>query len=91
MTVFAIVAKEPKPELESVLETSYTNGHYRFADRVWFVVGTDTARDVSDKLKLTNGGITGVVVMPITDANYGVASAELWNWLRSAHTGKQSR
>jgi hypothetical protein len=63
MTVFAVVAEEPKPELESVLANSCTNRHYRFADRVWFVVCTGTARELAEKLKLTNGDITGVVVM----------------------------
>jgi hypothetical protein len=76
--------------LEAALAISYANDHYRFADRVWFVVDTGTALEVSEKLNVRNGGITGVVVMPITGANYGVASAELWNWLRAADTRNQS-
>jgi hypothetical protein len=84
MTVFAVMAQEPKPELESLLASSYSSTHFRFADRIWFVVGTGTARDLAEKFNVRNGGITGVIVIPITEANYGVASADLWNWLRSA-------
>ena len=93
MAIFAIMAREPKPELESVLASSYPNRHYRFADRIWFVAGAGaaTARDVAEKLNVRNGGITGVIVMPITEANYGVASADLWNWLRSAAEKPEGR
>jgi hypothetical protein len=91
MTIFAVMAREPKPELESVLASSYPSTHYRFADRVWFVVGPGTARDVAENLNVRNGGITGVIVMPITGDNYGVASADLWNWLRSAAEKPEGR
>ena len=84
MTIFAVMAQEPKPELESLLASFHPSTHYRFADRIWFVVSAGTARDVAEKFNVRNGGITGVIVMPIAEGNYGVASADLWNWLRSA-------
>jgi hypothetical protein len=91
MAIFAIMAWEPKPELDSVLSSSYPSTHYHFADRVWFVAGCGAARDVAEKLNVRNGGITGVIVMPITGDNYGVASADLWNWLRSAAERPEGR
>ena len=91
MTVFAVVAKEPKPELESALAISYANDYYQFTDRVWFLVDAGTAFEVSRKLNVKNeGGITGVLVMPLTEESYGVANAEFWNWLYSARTRSKS-
>jgi hypothetical protein len=91
MTVFAVIAKELKPELESALAISYTNDHYRFADRVWFLVDRGTALEVSQKLNVRNGDITGVLVMALTGESWGVVSGEFWNWLHSARSGEHSR
>jgi len=84
MTIFAIMAREPKPELDRNIEGAFPGDmHYRFSDRIWFVSATGTARKIADKLDVKKGGITGVVVMPSTNVYYGVASTALWDWLRA--------
>jgi hypothetical protein len=84
MRIFAVLARKPEPELESLLASSYSSKHYRFADRIWFVASVGTARDVAEKLNVRNGGITGVIVIPVGRATLGVASVDLWKWLAAA-------
>jgi hypothetical protein len=90
MTIFVVMAREPNPELESRIASSYPSAYQRFADRIWFAAGVGTARGVAAKLDVRNDGITGVIVIPITGDHYGVANAGLWNWMRSA-TDRLSR
>jgi hypothetical protein len=79
------MARDPTPELESAVDRAYP-GHkkLRFNDRTWFVSDTGTAKEVSEKINVRKGGISGVVVLPGTGAYYGVASTAVWDWMRAA-------
>lgn len=57
---------------------------YRFSPTVVFVMHSGTARELSEALGVTKGGISGVVVTPTTGSYYGVANTALWDWLRAA-------
>ena len=84
MTIFAVMAKEPTSELEGTIARVYPKEkNYRLTDRTWLLSDTATAREVSEKLGVRKGGITGVVVMGTTSAYYGVANTSLWDWLRA--------
>jgi hypothetical protein len=85
MTIFAVMATSANPQLEGNIGRAYPDArHYKISDRTWLVSDTATAKQVTEKLGVKKGGITGVAVMPTTSAYYGVASSALWDWIRSA-------
>ncbi|WP_024277624.1 hypothetical protein [Xanthobacter sp. 126] len=84
MTIFAIMAREANPSLQQAIDTVYKDKNYRIADRTWLVSDTATAKQVTEKLGVKKGGITGVVVMPTTNSYYGVAATAVWDWLRAS-------
>ena len=83
MAIFAVMSRKPNPSLDAAVRQSFPNS-YKLGEQVWFLTFDGTARDLCDRLGIRKGGITGVVAMPTTGAYYGVASSDLWDWLRAA-------
>jgi hypothetical protein len=84
MAVFAIMARERMPAIEAAILAKYAGNHFKLSDQNWFVVDKKTAKQVSESLGVQRGGVSGVVVIPVTASYYGVANSSLWDWLRSA-------
>jgi hypothetical protein len=84
MTIFVVTARAHKPDLENAISQAYQDKQFKFSDRTWFVSDVGTSKQVSEKIGVKKGGITGVVVMPMAGTYYGVASSTLWEWLRAA-------
>jgi hypothetical protein len=57
----------------------YPADHLPIAGSAWFIVSEGTAKDISDKLAITDGPVNGLVVA--VSGYYGRAPSNIWEWL----------
>jgi hypothetical protein len=81
MTIFAVIALNQGsiPSLNAQLATKYPSNYFAASPSVWFVAAGGTAKEVSDRLGISEA-IPGVVVLSVS-GYYGRASNNLWEWL----------
>lgn len=85
MTVFVVTARAAtKADIEAAINRVFEDKFFKFNDLTWFITAKGTSKAISDQLGVKNGGISGVVVAPISGAYYGVASTAFWDWIRAA-------
>ncbi|MGO8802277.1 hypothetical protein [Candidatus Binatus sp.] len=80
--IFAIYVPPDEEELlQTNLVASYPDKHLQAASGLWFVaLPLGTAKDVSDKIGLTEGKIKSGLVTSI-GGYYGRLSPYVWEWL----------
>jgi len=89
-TLFAVMADPENAILPNVLAQTFPQDHIQIRPGQWFVVGTGTAREISDKLKITGEpSDSGVAVVVAISGYYGRASSQIWEWV-AAKVGKPS-
>lgn len=83
MTVFVVVAQDNPntPNLPSAIATNFAASFLQLNEKVWLVATKGTAKDLSDKLKVTDGTNGAAVI--IEAANYyGRANTNIWSWIK---------
>lgn len=80
MAIFVVIATggDSLP-LKAAVE-GFFPGFTQVAANAWLVTANGVAKDVSDKLGLTEGG-TGTGVVLTVSGYYGYASNAIWEWL----------
>lgn len=86
-TLFAIMAEPSNPILPQILMEEFPDEHIQIRAGQWFVVGTGTATDISNKLKITPGNDAGPAIVVAVAGYYGRASSQVWEWV-AAKVGK---
>ena len=81
MTVFAIIDAANPAAITSALKTTFPADHLQVSPNEWFVAARGmTAKDVSDKLGITEG-TSGSAIVLTTSGYYGRAGTNVWEWL----------
>jgi hypothetical protein len=80
MTVFAIIAPSDSEEINQAVATVFPNNYLKMAPGQWLVAGTGTAKDVSDRLGISEGKIPNAIVFTIA-GYYGRAATNIWEWI----------
>jgi hypothetical protein len=81
MTVFAIINISDPVKLDAAVATHFPGNLLKISLSEWLVAGNGiTAKDVSDKLGITDG-TTGSAIVFTTAGYYGRASQNIWEWL----------
>lgn len=85
MAIFLVASRRRNyPELAARIERQFPD-HFQFTENVWLVSSEDTAVGVSQQIGLQRGGdLRGILVTKMAPAYYGLASSELWDWIRAA-------
>jgi hypothetical protein len=82
MNAFAVMSKAENPALDAAVEKEFPGTHLKLASNTWLVTAKGlTTREVSEKIGVKPGGISGVVVAKI-DSYFGFASRDIWEWLK---------
>jgi hypothetical protein len=73
-------------QLDAAVARTFSGQFYRHGDKVWLVSAKgQTAKGICDQLGIGPGGaIKGVLVIPTADSYYGMASTNLWEWLKTS-------
>jgi hypothetical protein len=81
MPIFAVVGKEgPYDNLERALNEQFPNEHIAVKPGVWLVSGKGIAKDISDRLGISDGKTAQGIVLTV-NGYWGYASNAIWEWL----------
>lgn len=84
MAVFAII-KQPgthSDKLGPAVAQTYPLHHYDLGGGAWLVAAVGTAKDISDRLGVTDG-TNGSAVIVEAASYYGFANPAIWTWIKS--------
>lgn len=84
MAIFAIIT-QPNPNsqnLPSAIAKAFPDSHLQIGEKNWLVATTGTARELSDKLGITDGS-NGAAIVILMAGYYGRASNDIWNWVKA--------
>jgi hypothetical protein len=92
MNVFGVIAArtDSMAQLQAAIESNFPGNFIKVADNFWFVAGTATAFETSQKLGVAGkaGGTLGhVIVLSVTNY-WGNAEATVWEWISNRMEAK---
>ena len=82
MAVFAIISQATSDvgALSSAIKTAYPLHHYELSDSAWLVAARGSAKDISDRLLISDGPTPGAVVIEAA-SYFGRANPAIWTWI----------
>ncbi len=84
MAIFTII-KQPGPNAEklgSSISAKYPLHHYDLGDGAWLVAGVGTAKDIADRLGISDGDNGSALVVEAA-SYYGRANPAIWTWIKA--------
>jgi hypothetical protein len=79
-TIFAVFASGNPVAIKAALDREYPLDHLDVGTGQWLVIGDGTAKDVSDKLGVSDG-VSGNAIIVTTSGYFGRAPNNVWEWL----------
>jgi hypothetical protein len=80
MAVFAVLAPLDNQKIGPAIEATFPDNFFRASNGQWFVSAQGTAKQISDRLGISDGTNGGGIV--VTVASYwGRTNPDLWPWL----------
>lgn len=86
-TLFAVMSDPGNQAIIHALTESFPDNHIQIRPGQWFIAGSGTAKEISDKLKVTPSSESGTAVIVAVSGYYGRASSQIWEWV-AAKIGK---
>jgi hypothetical protein len=84
MTIFAVISVSDNAKLVTALEANFPGDYIKVGSTEYFVAAPPksvaTAKDLSDKLGITDG-TNGIGIVLNTAGYYGRAAPNIWEWL----------
>ena len=65
----------------------FPTANYDLGSGVWLVAGPGSAKDISDKLKITPDGVNGTGVVIEAASYFGRANPAIWTWIKNQWEG----
>lgn len=82
MTIFVIFRVSDTKKMSAALERAFPKNHLLVAQGQWLVSAAGTAKDVSDKLGITEGASGAATIFSM--GNYfGRAPTDVWEWIKT--------
>ena len=89
--IFAVVAVDNPTAMGAAVAKLYPSEHVLFAPGQWLVVDKGTAKEVSDRLGVTDGTNGGALIVAVSPGGYfGRKGADLWEWIKVKTVQAQS-
>ena len=82
MGIFAILTAPENTALETAISLSYPHDSLKIRSGQWLVAAPSTAKEVSDKLQITDGQNGAAVVVNVA-SYFGRAEPTVWEWIRT--------
>lgn len=82
MGIFVIFRVSDSQKLEAAIEASFQNDHISLGHNEWLVSSKGTAKEVSDKLGISDGSNGGAIVFGMS-GYFGRASGDIWEWIKT--------
>jgi hypothetical protein len=87
MAIFSILA-QPGANVQKLSETiqaTYPLHHYPLGNGAWLVAARGTAKDISDRLTITDGPNSPAIVLEAA-SYFGRANPAIWTWIKDNWT-----
>jgi hypothetical protein len=82
MGIFVIFRVSNPEKMKAAVESEFPQDHISLGHNEWLVSMKGTAKEVSDKLKISDA--TNGVAMVFGMSNYfGRASSDIWDWIKA--------
>ena len=82
MGIFAIFNTTDAEKTRAAIKKELPNDFLELVDGQWLVSSAGTAKDVSDRLKVSNGESGSAIVISM-GGYYGRASSNIWDWIKA--------
>lgn len=88
MPIFAIISQPSSTgeRLPGVIAREFKNDHMQLGTGQWVVAAPMTAKELSDKLGITDGSNGSALVLEVS-SYYGRASNNIWSWIKNKWEG----
>ena len=80
MAIFTVVATGDIAKLAAAIRQEFPEDHLAVSPDVWLIAAGGIAKDVSDRLGITEGQ-NGTGIVFAMSGYYGFASNAIWEWL----------
>jgi hypothetical protein len=82
MAIFVIFRVASLPQIEAALKEVFPNDHLQVGPGQWLVSAIGTAKDVSDRLRISDGSRGAAMIFSM--GNYfGRAPTDIWDWIKA--------
>ncbi len=82
MSIFVIFRVGQPEKLGAAIRLHFPNDHLELENEVWLVASPGTARELSDKLEITDGK-NGTAIVFSMGSYFGRAATNIWDWIKS--------
>jgi hypothetical protein len=83
MAVFAVLSKENNSKLATLIKEMFPNDYYEYSSNQWLISTKGTAKEVSDKIGISNKANDLSAVVFATSSYYGLTETTLWDWIKN--------
>lgn len=80
MTIFVIIAQGDNQPLTDALAKTFPGNFLSIAPAQWLVASMGTAKEICDKLGITQGDVSNVIVFSVS-GYFGRAPNNVWEWI----------
>ena len=81
MAIFVMFRSGTPAKLDEALTRLYPDDNLEISKGVWLVSSPGTARQLSDKLGVSDGELGAAIIFSMGNY-YGRASTEIWDWIK---------
>lgn len=82
MGIYVIFRVSSPDKIKQAISAEFPNDHIFVGHNEWLVSTKGTAKEVSDKLKITDGA-NGVAMVFGMSGYFGRASSDIWDWIKA--------
>jgi hypothetical protein len=84
MAIFAVAAPSPNEKIAPAIEAAFPSQFIKAWQGLWFVSAVGTAKEVFEKIGAQAlGENPGTIVVVSALSYWGIASGEVWEWIKS--------
>jgi hypothetical protein len=83
MSIYAVLSRTDNPALEARILELFPNDHYKYSPAQWFISSQGTAKELSDKIGISDKEQNLSAVILSISHYWGRASTDLWDWMKS--------
>ncbi len=82
MAIFVVFRVHNQPNMAAALLRVFPQDHMKIETGEWLVASPGTAKDVSDRLGVSEGDTGPAMIFKMSNY-YGRASTDIWDWIKA--------
>lgn len=83
MGIFVIFRVANAAKMSAALKTHFPDDHLDIGQNEWLVSAKGTAKEISDKLGISDGAGAGNAIVFSMGSYFGRAATNIWDWIKA--------